>query len=215
MKRPAIIENRPCVYMIKNTVNGKVYIGSSVNGNRRYSRHLYELKKGTHHTIRLQKAFNKYGVEAFVFMILKYTEKNNLRKEESRILKMLDTSNPEKGYNSSSLDDLGIIEATESSKEKMRESQKARYINMTDEDRAALIKKRSEAMAKKCSRPIVCSNGTRFDSLADAAKHFNTSRGNIRRLIKKQRPGGVSGCGKYSKLNGLSFKYAEETENVR
>lgn len=233
MKRPAIIENRPCVYMIKNVINGKVYIGSSIDANKRYKAHTSHLKKGVHHSIRLQRSFDKYGEEVFVFIVLKYTDKNQHRKEEARVLKMLDATNPEKGYNCSDLTDYGVIKHTEETREKLKKSHQARAANLTDEERKLLseggkkawegkseeeirvhCKKASNAAIKKTSRAIICSNGMRFDSLADAGRHFGVNHVAILHLIKKQRPGGVSGCGKYSKLNGLSFKYAEETENV-
>ena len=209
MKRPAIIENKPCVYMIKNTVNGKVYIGSSVRPYNRFYRHADLLKRGVHHAIRLQNSFNKYGAEAFQFSILKYTKRENVRKEEARILKMFDATNREKGYNNSDLTDYGVMKHTETTIEKMRKSQQARAANMTDEERA----RRSE-VCKKSIRPVLCSNGMRFDSIADASRYFDVTYSSICRLIQKQRPAGISRCGRYSKLNGLSFNYAEETENV-
>ena len=233
MKRPAIIEKEPCVYMIKNTVNGKVYIGSSVNGYKRYNSHISHLRNGVHSSIRLQRSFNKYGAEAFVFIVLKYTDKNQHRKEEARVLKMLDATNPEKGYNNSDLTERGVIKHTETTKEKMRKSQQDHAANLTDEERKlrsesgkktwegkseeevrAHCKKASNAAIKKTSRAVICSNDMRFDSLADAGRYFGVAHVAILHLIKKQRPGGVSGCGKHSKLNGLSFKYAEKTENV-
>ena len=187
MKRPAIIENRPCVYMIKNTVNGKVYIGSSVNGYRRYNSHISHLRNGVHSSIRLQRSFNKYGAEAFVFIVLKYTDKNQHRKEEARVLKMLDATNPENGYNNSDLTERGVIKHTESSLEKMRIAQKI--------------------SAKKRCRAVICSNGMRFDSLKDAGKFFGICSSSVLRLARNQR------TGKHSKLKGLSFNFAEETEN--
>ena len=250
MKRPAIIENRPCVYMIKNTVNGKVYVGSSLRPQSRFYEHVYQLKKGVHHSIRLQRSFDKYGEEAFVFIVLKYTDKNQHREEEARVLKILDTTNPKKGYNNSDLTELGVIrhseetkekmrrvakgkKHTEEAREKMRKSKQAHAANMTDEERKIRSKsgkkfweglskeeiiihnkKSLNAAIKKTSKPVLCSNGMQFNSISDASRFFDVGSTVIRRLIKKQRPGGVSGCGKYSKLNGLSFKYAEETENV-
>lgn len=55
------------VYQIRNTLNGKVYIGSSVSFDRRWALHRRSLRKGTHHTVGLQRAWSKYGEEAFVF----------------------------------------------------------------------------------------------------------------------------------------------------
>ena len=249
MKRPAIIEKKPCIYMIQNVKNGKVYIGSSINGNKRYREHLYDLKRGDHRSSRLQNSFNRYGSEAFVFIVLKYTERENLREEEARLIRILDSTNREKGYNMSDLTELGVLKHTETSKEKMRKagkgrkhteaskenmrkSQQARVANLTDEERKVLsdngkkawkgksqeqirahCKKASNVANKKRARAVICSNGARFDSLADAGRFFGVGTASIHHLVKKQRPGGVSGCGKFSKLKGLTFKYEKETNN--
>jgi group I intron endonuclease len=58
------------IYAIRNTVNGKLYIGSAGNIERRFSQHRYSLKQGEHHTKALQNAWLKYGAEAFVFEVI-------------------------------------------------------------------------------------------------------------------------------------------------
>lgn len=58
------------IYQITNTANGKVYVGSSVRLRRRLSEHQNKLARGSHENDRLQKAFNKYGADAFVFAII-------------------------------------------------------------------------------------------------------------------------------------------------
>lgn len=55
------------IYTIRNTVNGKVYVGSAICFKSRFSRHITRLKKGDHHSPKLQKAWIKYGSEAFLF----------------------------------------------------------------------------------------------------------------------------------------------------
>lgn len=62
------------VYRIRNLVNGKAYIGSSIHVRRRKIDHFSRLKLGTHRNVRLQRAYKKYGVEAFVFEILETVE---------------------------------------------------------------------------------------------------------------------------------------------
>ena len=57
------------VYFIKNLVNDKVYVGSSVNIFTRWKRHKYELQNKKHHSAKLQRAFDKYGEENFVFCL--------------------------------------------------------------------------------------------------------------------------------------------------
>jgi len=58
-----------CVYKITNTVNGKVYVGSAVDFNRRCSAHETDLRKNTHDNIHLQRAYIKYG-EVFTITVL-------------------------------------------------------------------------------------------------------------------------------------------------
>lgn len=53
------------IYQIENLINGDCYIGSSNNFHRRKRRHFEDLKKGVHHSIILQRAFNKYGEASF------------------------------------------------------------------------------------------------------------------------------------------------------
>ena len=53
------------VYEIVNLVNGKRYVGSAVNLSARHRDHLHRLRKGIHHSIALQRAWNKYGPQSF------------------------------------------------------------------------------------------------------------------------------------------------------
>jgi len=62
------------IYCILNITNCKLYIGSSVNLSARFSKHISNLRKGRHHNQHLQKSFNKYGEENFVFVILQIIE---------------------------------------------------------------------------------------------------------------------------------------------
>jgi group I intron endonuclease len=64
------INNNNCVYLIKNTLNNKVYIGSAVNFKKRIISHCNLLKKNKHHSSKLQNSWNKYGENLFVYGIL-------------------------------------------------------------------------------------------------------------------------------------------------
>jgi len=58
------------IYEIENLMNGNFYIGSAVNIDKRWGQHRSDLRKGKHTNKHLQSAFNKYGENAFKFMIL-------------------------------------------------------------------------------------------------------------------------------------------------
>ena len=64
--------NSSGIYAIQNTVNGKVYIGSSVNLRKRKAQHWLALGKGTHKNKILQNAWNKHGSDGFRFVILEH-----------------------------------------------------------------------------------------------------------------------------------------------
>lgn len=53
------IENRMAgVYKIINTTNNKMYIGQSINIERRWEEHKEELKNNKHHSYKLQSDYN-------------------------------------------------------------------------------------------------------------------------------------------------------------
>lgn len=64
------------IYRITNKVNGKVYIGQSVNVKARWHKHIKMLNNGVHGKSKscdkdyLQRAWDKYGEDSFVFEII-------------------------------------------------------------------------------------------------------------------------------------------------
>lgn len=59
-----------CIYKIINAVNNKFYVGSAVNFEKRKARHLWRLRRGDHANKHLQSAWNKYGADVFLFVIV-------------------------------------------------------------------------------------------------------------------------------------------------
>jgi group I intron endonuclease len=62
------------IYKIINVVNNKFYVGSAVDFKRRKARHFSELRNKKHNNQKLQNAWNKYGEQAFVFVIVEELE---------------------------------------------------------------------------------------------------------------------------------------------
>jgi group I intron endonuclease len=58
------------VYAIRNVVNGKSYVGSSISVHNRMAAHKNQLNKGCHHSVKLQRAWVKYGANSFEFSVL-------------------------------------------------------------------------------------------------------------------------------------------------
>ena len=58
------------VFQVKNTVNGKVLLGSSLKLEGPLNGHKFILKIGAHRDKVLQQEWNKYAADKFVFEIL-------------------------------------------------------------------------------------------------------------------------------------------------
>jgi group I intron endonuclease len=70
------------VYTITNIINGKYYVGSSNNIKRRWRHHKDTLRRGIHPNKYLQRAFDKYGEDNFLFEIVELTEEYILKEQE-------------------------------------------------------------------------------------------------------------------------------------
>jgi len=58
------------IFQVKNLANGKVLLGSSLNLEGPLNSHKFMLKIGRHRNEELQKDWNEFGPENFVFEIL-------------------------------------------------------------------------------------------------------------------------------------------------
>jgi group I intron endonuclease len=72
------------IYIIQNTINKKLYVGSSVNVNSRLSQHKHQLKKKIHPNQKLQNAVNKYSLNNFKFSILEPVKDIDLLKDKEK-----------------------------------------------------------------------------------------------------------------------------------
>lgn len=88
------------VYCIKNCVDGKVYIGSTIDFSAREHSHFSHLRCGWHRNARLQHAFNKYGESSFKFHVLEECTSCVLYVREQYWIDRFDATDKTKGYNS-------------------------------------------------------------------------------------------------------------------
>lgn len=71
------INNKAGIYQIKNLINNKVYIGSSINIKARWNKHISQLRKGIHPNKHLLNSYIKYGENNFLFSILEEITNNS------------------------------------------------------------------------------------------------------------------------------------------
>lgn len=116
-----------CVYIHTNKINGKMYVGQTVNGNDPNKR----WKNGEGYNKQIfYRAIEKYGWDGFKHEIiasnLTEDEANNF---EELLIQKLDTRNPDKGYNISA----GGRNATHSDNTKAKMSEKHKELWQDEE----------------------------------------------------------------------------------
>lgn len=87
------------IYKITNIIDGKFYIGSSNNIEKRWISHRYHLRHNKHHAEHLNRAWRKYGENSFIFEILEETEQSALIEMEQKYLDKFQSWKPKIGYN--------------------------------------------------------------------------------------------------------------------
>lgn len=80
---------RSGIYKIINKLNNKYYVGGAVNIGSRWSVHKHHLKKGQHHCKHLQRAWDKYGEENFIFKVIEDVEGQNIHEVEQKYLDLI------------------------------------------------------------------------------------------------------------------------------
>lgn len=77
---------RSGIYRIRNTENGKVYIGSAFYLRGRHKHHVKRLSLGLHRNCHLQNAWDKYGADKFNFQVILCCSKSDTLYYEQRAI---------------------------------------------------------------------------------------------------------------------------------
>lgn len=140
------------IYQIVNLVNGKVYVGSASNIRMRWNLHKSQLRRGKHHSIKLQRSWSKHGEECFQFEVLEITGISELIQREQF---WMDAKKAYiEGYNSSR--EAGRITIIFTAETLAKRSASLRGLKRTPETKARMSAARkgipmSEAQKKKLS----------------------------------------------------------------
>lgn len=228
------------IYRIVNGVNGKLYVGSAVNFDKRRKSHLKMLRLGTHHSVKLQNAWNKYGADAFVFEIIAIVDKKeSLIPAEQFYIDLYDSFNV--GYNCAPKagSQLGMIHSEETLKKlsmvnkgrkfsdehrlKISQSNKGRNFSEETRKKMSLAKKnRSAEDNLRCMETMRSANIGRKHSKELTERAANNLRGKprpeyVREKLKKawierRKRGTSEETRKKISLAGMGRKHSEETK---
>jgi group I intron endonuclease len=88
-----------CIYRIYCAPSDKSYVGSTEDSHKRFGAHRRMLITGKHHSISLQRAWDKYGEDAFTFEVLEDVTPDQLLEREKVWFALLNADNPNLSYN--------------------------------------------------------------------------------------------------------------------
>ena len=140
------------IYLIRNRLNGKVYVGSAVNLLKRRTEHFRQLRGGYHFNRHLQAAFNRDGEAAFLFTIAEFCPNNEtLIAREQIAIDSYRAADRRCGYNSRPMAHSNL--GRKCSPEQI---EKIRLATTGKKQSAEAIRKKSDAMRGRKLSPEVC-----------------------------------------------------------
>lgn len=85
------------IYIIKNSIDSRVYIGQSINVEKRILEHTYSLHSNKHSNRKLNNFVTKYGFDKISFELLEKCDKQDLNKLEIKWIEFYNSKN--NGFN--------------------------------------------------------------------------------------------------------------------
>ncbi|WP_085521426.1 GIY-YIG nuclease family protein [Tuberibacillus sp. Marseille-P3662] len=198
------------IYKIENLVNGMVYVGQTVVGfETRTSAHKRALLRNEHNNDHLQRAWNKYGKDNFLFSVIEEISIDELDKKEIEWI-----AHHRKTTGSYNLESGGNKNKTHSSYTKAKVSKATKEAFKRPE----IANKLKEAANKRRgknnynAREIICvTTGEIFETLYDASKKFKIDINAIYKCCK----GIYKSAGKYTNGNPIQFAYYEKGKTYK
>lgn len=190
------------VYRIVNNVNGKCYVGSSIDLRLRRTQHFNALLHNKHINNILQNAYNKYGIDAFEFEVLEIIDITDDIKKRllDREQFWIDNLNPEYNILRIAGSNLGYNH-TEETKQKIsnsmkgvkkseehalhiREGQKGRVLTEEHKQKLSEAAKHRKSMSH---HTLVSIDGIIYNSIKEASDVLGITTNKIKYRCKKDK----------------------------
>lgn len=182
------------IYMIRNKLNGKVYIGESKDIYNRWKKYRWaaQTDKTYHEASRtIALAMKQDGVDNFEFTILRYGKKYEDRRtraaKEIELIAKYQSNDPQYGYNESSGGELGAYTPRKQGQAERYKRSVSIIVYDTKKDHYLLYLSGAKGFAKELGyeRTIITRNIKRGSLIADRYYAFYTDSERRHEIINK------------------------------
>jgi len=186
------------IYTITNLINNKIYVGYAIKIQERLNTHKSELINNKHANNFLQNSWNKYGIDNFKFELLEEYPEEFLPSMENYWCNLLNTHNPNYGYNLRSTNPKG--NAGKLSKEVLYKRTETRRKNA--EERGYWVSPERINKLKETKKGKPCDSKMVSNSIAKTSKPVNQLdlNGNIINTFKS-----ISEAGRICNINSKTI----------
>jgi hypothetical protein len=178
------------IYCIKNTVNGKLYIGQTVRDKKsRWNSHVCDAMSGRD-SMPLHSAIRKYGKENFTLRTIATCGSENLDWLECVFIALYGTQNRDKGYNRTMGGD-GLKNPSAEVRKKMADAKRGKQMNKWNESaRAKLSASKTGVKTSEKHRAAVKAGWAARLANPNIAKrkHGEEAKAKMREAAKGRKP---------------------------
>ena len=184
------LKGKTGVYIIKNTINKKVYIGSAKCLLKRIKDHIKRLKSNTHRNSYLQNHYNKY-INSFYFEVLCFCDLDLLIEKEQYYIDFYQSYKRKNGFNINPIASsrLGTRHSDET---KRKYSEMRKGVKFSDEakNNMSMAKQGSKHSRSKLNEKQVLeirkNNTNKPNYSLEASKKYNVSWHTINYILKRK-----------------------------
>lgn len=149
------------IYRILCIPTGKIYIGSAVNLYKRWQNHRCNLRGNRHPNSHLQRAWQKYGEQAFTFEVIEECEPDRLLEREQFLLDTIRPYGKKVGFNIAT-DALAPMRGrlqTPEHRAKSSAAKKGRKLSPEHIDRVAAARRGMKHKPESCAKISAANKG--------------------------------------------------------
>lgn len=196
--------NESGIYKCTCLSNGRSYIGQTCSLFKRKNDHINRLKNNKHYNKHLQRAWNKYGEENFIWEVLEICPVEQLNEREKYWIEYYDAFKT--GFNQTSGGDSGFDfseELKQKNRERMLGTKNHMYGRRQTEEAKEINRLAHFGANNAIARAVICIETNEvFLSIADAGRAKNCDPSTISKVC----------IGKKKTTHGYHWRYATQEE---